>query len=244
MKYFSSRSRHALLAVCRSPPHARCCALCDVPPERGARWVRPTLLDSGYPDMRNPWRFGVAAGSGLLFLHGCGGDLAPSPVRAAEHAANETASAASLPTPPCPRPTVFCDVAPPQCAPGEVPEAQPCPMGHCPGRCWTGRCVACGTLCTGDDDCELVGRHGCCGDAGDCAEGCFWAEARSVAAADPCYFAAVCPIPEAAPAGCPTECTPDARCRACPHCGPSAARCEAGHCVSAWTRCEPDCLCD
>jgi hypothetical protein len=194
--------------------------------------------------LRVRWSVTIAAASALLWLHGCGGDVTSSPAFAATQASDETPAARSPLPPPCPRAPVLCDAAPPECDPGEVPEAEPCPLGHCPGRCWTGRCVTCGTHCQSDDECQLVGRHGCCGDAGDCAEGCFWAEPRSVLAADTCYFEALCPIPETVAPGCPTACTPDPRCRACPHCGPHSARCEAGWCVSAWTRCEPDCLCD
>jgi hypothetical protein len=141
----------------------------------------------------------------------------------------------------CPGPKVFCDRPPPACPAGSAPVAEPCPNGHCPGRCYTGACAPCASECQRDSDCRLVGRHGCCGPAGDCAMGCFWAAPAAVLS-DPCYFAAGCPVPRP-PAGCPMACTMDPRCVACPHCSPHAARCEGGRCVSAWTRCEPNCFC-
>lgn len=147
----------------------------------------------------------------------------------------------------CPLPQVYCEMAIPQCPAGQVPEADPCPGGHCDGRCWTGTCVPCGTECQSDSDCLLVGRHGCCGPAGDCAKGCFWAAPASTLTSDPCTFQAVCPIPSPPPEGCPTDCVPNPsleQCKACPHCGPGLARCEGGLCVSAWPSCEPDCMCD
>jgi hypothetical protein len=155
----------------------------------------------------------------------------------------DTASKPDIPKQ-CPVAQVYCKMMQPDCPEGTTPEPDPCPGGHCPARCWTGKCVPCGTECQSDSDCELVGRHGCCGPAGDCAKGCFWAEPKTVRAADNCYFAATCPIPSTPPAGCPTQCTPDPKCKACPHCGPNAARCEGGLCVSAWTACEPNCMCD
>lgn len=145
----------------------------------------------------------------------------------------------------CPAPTknVSCKMATPECAPGHYPEVDPCLGGHCPTRCWTGKCLPCGSECEDDSDCTLVGRHGCCGMAGDCAQGCFWAAPKDVLSSDPCSFVAECPVPDP-PAGCPTECTDDARCLACPHCAPDYARCEGGICISAWTHCEPFCACD
>jgi hypothetical protein len=120
---------------------------------------------------RAHWSAAIAAISALLWLHGCGSDFAPSPVRAATPSSDEAPAAGSSLSPLCSPAPVLCDAAPPECEPGEIPEAEPCPMGHCPDRCWTGRCVTCGTHCQSDDECQLVGRHGCCGDAGDCAEG-------------------------------------------------------------------------
>ncbi len=143
----------------------------------------------------------------------------------------------------CPPPRVFCAAAAPQCPTGTYPEAEPCPGGSCTGRCWTGLCAPCGSECETDADCALVGRHGCCGPAGDCNLGCFWAAPASVLASDPCAFPASCPVPEP-PTGCPTSCTEDPRCLACPHCAPQAARCEGGLCESAWPACEPGCGCD
>lgn len=136
-----------------------------------------------------------------------------------------------------------CNTIGPECPAGHYPEADPCNGGYCPERCWTGSCAPCGNECLSDDDCALVGRHGCCGPAGDCAGGCFWAAPKTVLAEDACSFEAVCPIPDPPP-GCPTECTDDPKCLACPHCGPSLARCEGGVCVSAWPGCEPSCFCD
>jgi hypothetical protein len=143
----------------------------------------------------------------------------------------------------CPVPVVFCNEIPPSCPPGSYPEADPCPHGWCANRCWTGSCATCGTECAGDADCALVGRHGCCGMAGDCFDGCFWAMPVSVLAEDSCYFEADCPVPTSPPS-CPADCVDDPRCLACPHCGPSLARCEGGACVSAWPSCEPTCMCD
>lgn len=144
----------------------------------------------------------------------------------------------------CAPATVSCKSARPVCPPGEVAEADPCEYGNCPDRCWTGRCVPCASECLGDADCALVGRHGCCGDAGDCENGCFFAEPRRRLEADACYFDATCPIPSQVPEGCPTACEDSPRCKDCPHCGPELARCEAGICVSAWPSCEPNCVCD
>jgi len=157
-------------------------------------------------------------------------EVAPAPVT--------ITSAACHPAP------VACDAPPPICGPDTVPEVDPCPHGQCPGRCWTGRCVPCASECVSDDDCALVGRHGCCGDAGDCENGCFWAEPSGRLASDPCYFEAVCPIPTEVPEGCPQKCQESPHCGECPHCGPEVARCEAGVCRSAWPSCEPGCVCD
>lgn len=143
----------------------------------------------------------------------------------------------------CPAPVVFCNELPPSCPQGSFPEADPCPMGSCANRCWTGNCMVCEIDCVRDTDCALVGRHGCCGNAGDCARGCSWAMPAGVLAGDPCYFETQCPVPTP-PQGCPIDCTDDPRCLACPHCGPSLARCEGGACVSAWPGCEPTCMCD
>jgi hypothetical protein len=157
-------------------------------------------------------------------------DVAPTPALAT--------SAACTPAP------VACDTPPPICEPDTVPEVEACLHGQCPGRCWTGRCVPCASECVSDDDCVLVGRHGCCGDAGDCENGCFWAASRARSASDPCYFEAVCPIPTEVPEGCPDKCEKSSHCGDCPHCKPEIARCEAGACTSAWPSCEPNCVCD
>jgi hypothetical protein len=140
--------------------------------------------------------------------------------------------------------TVSCTTPPPICDSEMVPEAEPCAHGDCPDRCWTGRCVPCSSECHSDTDCVLVGRHGCCGDAGDCDNGCFWAAPQRRLEGDPCFFEASCPIPSEVPDGCPIECGDDALCNDCPHCAPELARCEAGVCVSAWPSCEPGCVCD
>ncbi len=179
----------------------------------------------------------------VTFAGGCGGDDPGMPADAAagvdapraEDAAAMDGAAA------CPRPVVQCEAVGPMCPPGEYPEADPCPGGYCPARCWTGACLPCGTECVADDDCALVGRHGCCGPAGDCGGGCFWA-VPATALAEACYFPAGCPIP-GPPAGCATACTTDPLCEACPHCGPTSTRCEGGTCESVWS-CEPNCLCD
>src|SRR5262249_40725956 len=99
----------------------------------------------------------------------------------------------------------------------------------------------CGTQCARNEDCVLVGRHGCCGPALDCDRGCFFAVPVS-AMQDSCYFPAVCPVPPAPP-GCAMSCMPDPLCLDCPPSPPQATRCEGGFCVSAWTGCEPICVC-
>lgn len=141
----------------------------------------------------------------------------------------------------CPAPPVQCNMPSPACPAGTFAAADPCPNGYCPKRCWTGECLPCAGECKVDSDCALVGKHGCCGAAGDCAKGCFWAASASQLS-EPCYFAGVCPVPPAPP-GCALDCQDDPACFACPHCGPNLARCEGGSCVSAWTSCEPSCAC-
>ncbi len=117
----------------------------------------------------------------------------------------------------CPVPKVFCNEAPPECAPGAYPEPTVYKGGDCKHRCWTGRCEPCATECMSDADCTVVGIQLGGGDS--------WS----------CIGAVAAPVAECQedPGGCSSFGFPVCVCTA-------FARCEGGSCTLAH-ECEPDC---